>query len=133
MLLTERQRVVAEAGVLTLLGWMAATIAFNNPPRQSNGAQDPPPRLDVGKTNSASQNAAVDVDDDGRGALPPGLHSLAGLTHEPKVKLQAAPPTLPAGTVIRMGEGVHKHPEPDVPQPCLNRSSTGASGLAPVP
>jgi hypothetical protein len=140
MLISDRQRLVAETGLLTLLGWMAVTIAFNNPPRQSSagelpqlGARPTKESQTSSRPDKSISTGATSATVPSISALPSDLAPLSGPVHEPKIALPPLPTPLPKGTVIRMGTGVHVHPEPSLPPNCLTRSATGSSEHGPVP
>ena len=136
MLLSDRQRLVAEAGLLTLLAWMAVTIAFGKTPRASNAGQalelKPAPRID--RTKALEDRLMTEFDPrQSPAGLPPDLALLEDLIEQPEVTLPAAPPTVPSGTVVRMGEGVYTHPAPRVPGERILRGHGGAKHIGPVP
>lgn len=125
MLLSDRQRLVAEVGVLTLLGWMAGTLAFDT---RGEGAGARATAVASPRTARASAEPASMSE-----ALPREPEPVAVTPAGPGVALTPISPPAATGTVIRMGEGVDVVHGSTGPEPCLTRSVGGATKGGPVP
>lgn len=140
MLVSNRQRVLAETGLLTLLAWMALTIAIQDPPRRLNAGDIPQliaPHAQRGKPKAESVTPVGETtaSDAAGTAVTPIVTRLNAIIGKPKNEpiIEAQSVAMPKGTVIRMGSGVVPAAKPKASDSCQLRDSNGKTRHGPVP
>lgn len=140
MLLSNRQRLLAETGLLTLLGWMALTIAIQDPPAPTRG--DIPQLLAPysqrqAKAPASEQPAAVEeaAATDGATTVTPIVTRLNAIIRENQAgSAERTEPVLPPeGKILRMGTGLVEEKKSEIPRDCVLRDATGKTRHGPMP
>lgn len=142
MVISNRQRILAETGLLTLLVWMGVTLAIGEPPRQSTAGDVPMligPSASRAKTRTpepsvTSEETPMDVIVPDP-AVQPIVTRLNAMISEPAPELEVPTPaeTVPDGAVIRMGGGMVNRPRKAPPLDCFVRDKNGYLRHGPMP